>query len=107
MRMRSRRLSKNYNNSSCGGADALTSLLLPYRSLRICSVVAPRHRIRRAHNLQCRSFSTGSWRKALVAGGANRGKALTSVAPFILYTEMGEERPNKRKFAGDRCSIEG
>src|SRR5213075_633125 len=53
-------LLKNYNNSSCGGADALTSLLLPYRSLRICSVVAPRHRIRRAHNLNCRSFSTDS-----------------------------------------------
>src|SRR5204863_9580013 len=41
-------------------ADALTSLLLPYRSLRICSVVAPRHRSRRAHNLNCRSFSTDS-----------------------------------------------
>ena len=51
---------KNSNHSSCGGADALTSLLLPYRSLRICPVVAPRHRIRRAHNLNCRSCSTDS-----------------------------------------------
>src|SRR5947209_15720789 len=55
-----RSLLKNYNNPSCGGADALTSLLLPYRSLRICSVVAPRHRIRRAHNLNCCSFSIDS-----------------------------------------------
>src|SRR5947207_3489751 len=56
-----RSLLKNYNHSSCGGADALTSLLLPYRSLRICSVLAPRHRVRRAHNLNCRSFSTDSY----------------------------------------------
>ena len=55
-----RSLLKNCNRSSCGGADALTSLRLPYRSLRICAVGVPRHRIRRAHNLNSRSFSTGS-----------------------------------------------
>src|SRR5947207_14949372 len=68
-----RSLLKNYNHSSCGGADALTSLLLPYRSLRICSVVAPRHRIRRAHNLNCRSFSKDSQapaRRKVTASGA-------------------------------------
>jgi hypothetical protein len=51
----------NGDNSSCGGVDALTSLRLHYRSLRICSVGAPRHRIHRAHNLNCPSSSTGSW----------------------------------------------
>jgi hypothetical protein len=51
---------KKHSNPYCGGAEALTSLLLPHRSLRICSVVAPRHRIRRARNLKCRNFSTGS-----------------------------------------------
>jgi hypothetical protein len=45
-------LMKNDNPSSCGGADALTSVLVPYRSLRICPVGAPRHYIRRAHNLK-------------------------------------------------------
>ena len=30
------------------------------RPIALCSVVAPRHRIHRAHNLKCRNFSTGS-----------------------------------------------
>ena len=51
---------KNYTNSFCGGADALTSLRLPHRSLRICSVGAPSHCIHHARKLNSRNFSTDS-----------------------------------------------
>jgi len=55
-----RSLLKNSNHSFCSGANALTSLRLHYRSLRICSVGAPRHYIRRARKLTVRNFSTDS-----------------------------------------------
>ena len=61
MKWQHRSLLKNSNNSFCGGANALTSLRLHHRSLRICSVGAPRHCIRRARNLNRRNFSTNSY----------------------------------------------
>lgn len=45
------------DNPSCGGADALTLLRLHYRPLRVCSVGASRHCIRRARNLNRRIFA--------------------------------------------------
>ena len=55
-----RSLLKNSVNSSCSGVNALTSLRLHHRSLRICSVGAPRHRIHRASKLNSRNLSTDS-----------------------------------------------
>jgi hypothetical protein len=53
-------LLKNSRSSSCGGADALTSFRLHYRSLRICAVGGPSHHKRHARNLNSPNFSTGS-----------------------------------------------
>ena len=60
LKTRARSLLKNSTHSFCGVANALTSLRLHHRSLRICSVCAPRHCVRRAHKLNRRSFTIDS-----------------------------------------------
>jgi len=54
----------------------------------ICSVGVPRHRIRRAHNLKSRSFSTGSWLLDPLRPPGGRFEWLAKVALGATTTDL-------------------